>query len=256
MPQSSRMARFNGSIVLLLMLFPDQLFRLLQTGSGKTYTMGTSASLHTFEEEKGVVPRVMVELYDRMQKGKMETEGVTYVLKVQFLEVYGESIRDLLDATAVLGGVQIREMENGELRIDNAKEELVNTVDEMNMLLEKGTLCRTTGSTRMNAHSSRSHAIFTFILQQVLPPLDGTQKGASASSADSMNMFKDDGCEVRLSKFHFVDLAGSERAKRTQATGKRLKEGIDINKGLLALGNVIRYHAIFHANFHAHLNYI
>ena len=46
--------------------------------------------------------------------------------------------------------------------------------------------------------------------------------------------------EVRRSKFHFVDLAGSERAKRTGAAGQQLKEGIDINKGLLALGNVIR----------------
>lgn len=45
--------------------------------------------------------------------------------------------------------------------------------------------------------------------------------------------------EVRKSKFHFVDLAGSERAKRTGAVGQQLREGIDINKGLLALGNVI-----------------
>ena len=45
--------------------------------------------------------------------------------------------------------------------------------------------------------------------------------------------------EVRRCKFHFVDLAGSERAKRTGAQGQQLKEGIDINKGLLALGNVI-----------------
>lgn len=45
--------------------------------------------------------------------------------------------------------------------------------------------------------------------------------------------------EVRKCKFHFVDLAGSERAKRTGAEGLRLREGIDINKGLLALGNVI-----------------
>jgi hypothetical protein len=45
--------------------------------------------------------------------------------------------------------------------------------------------------------------------------------------------------EVRRCKFHFVDLAGSERAKRTGAQGVQMKEGIDINKGLLALGNVI-----------------
>ena len=42
-----------------------------------------------------------------------------------------------------------------------------------------------------------------------------------------------------MAKFHFVDLAGSERAKSTGATGDTFKEGVNINKGLLALGNVI-----------------
>ena len=70
--------------------------------------MGTSASLHVFEEEKGVVPRVMVDLYARMRQNEAENPGVAYTLKVQFLEVYGESIRDLLDATTVPGGVQVR----------------------------------------------------------------------------------------------------------------------------------------------------
>ena len=69
--------------------------------------MGTSASLHVFEEEKGIVPRVMVELYDRIQKCRRENPGFSHMLKVQFLEVYGESIRDLLDATAAAGGVQV-----------------------------------------------------------------------------------------------------------------------------------------------------
>ena len=45
--------------------------------------------------------------------------------------------------------------------------------------------------------------------------------------------------ETIEAKFHFVDLAGSERIKKTGAVGKVLKEGININKGLLALGNVI-----------------
>ena len=48
-----------------------------------------------------------------------------------------------------------------------------------------------------------------------------------------------DDIESLTAKFHFVDLAGSERLKRTGATGDRAKEGISINCGLLALGNVI-----------------
>jgi Kinesin motor domain len=93
-------------------------------------------------------------------------------------------------------------------------------------LLERGSLCRTTGSTDMNAHSSRSHAIFTVVLEQHI----------KSSTQEENN---EDSTEYRTSKFHFVDLAGSERAKRTGATGQRMKEGININMGLLALGNVI-----------------
>jgi len=83
-------------------------------------------------------------------------------------------------------------------------------------LLEKGSLMRMTGGTAMNNESSRSHAIFTIILEQVKNQTD-----------------------LRKSKFHLVDLAGSERQSKTKAEGIRLKEGININLGLLALGNVI-----------------
>jgi hypothetical protein len=92
-------------------------------------------------------------------------------------------------------------------------------------ILQKGTLCRTTGSTDMNASSSRSHAIFTVTLKQSKSTLDEENVKIANSTL--------------ISKFHFVDLAGSERLKRTNAEGDRKKEGISINQGLLALGNVI-----------------
>eukprot|EP00966_Prymnesium_polylepis_P214078 4958255-Prymnesium_polylepis.1 len=82
-------------------------------------------------------------------------------------------------------------------------------------VLAEGAASRSTGATAMNATSSRSHAIFTLALEL-------TSGGKTVAP-----------------KVHFVDLAGSERAKRTGASGERLKEGIQINKGLLALGNVI-----------------
>lgn len=63
---------------------------------------------------------------------------------------------------------------------------------------------------------------------------------ASASEGATSGAEGGSGGEVIVSKFHFVDLAGSERAKRTGAAGDRLKEGININYGLLVLGNVIR----------------
>jgi kinesin family member 4 len=75
---------------------------------------------------------------------------------------------------------------------------------------------RSVGATAMNNVSSRSHAIFTVNFKIVGP--DGSTMKA---------------------KFHLVDLAGSERSKKTKATGTRFKEGVKINQGLLALGNVI-----------------
>ena len=86
---------------------------------------------------------------------------------------------------------------------------------------------RTTKQTNMNDMSSRSHAIFTIYID-----------------SEPLTMDKDDKKEEGLSgithsRFFFADLAGSERAKKTGATGDTLKEGININLGLLELGNVI-----------------
>uniref|UniRef100_A0A2K6FP49 Kinesin family member 4A n=1 Tax=Propithecus coquereli TaxID=379532 RepID=A0A2K6FP49_PROCO len=84
--------------------------------------------------------------------------------------------------------------------------------------LEQGNNCRTVASTAMNSQSSRSHAIFTISIEQ-------------RKKSDKNSSFR--------SKLHLVDLAGSERQKKTKAEGDRLKEGININRGLLCLGNVI-----------------
>lgn len=104
----------------------------------------------------------------------------------------------------------------------------VVSAEEALQCLRLGALSRTTASTQMNTQSSRSHAIFTLhIKQQRLAPSEDETEEPS-------NEF-----ETLSAKFHFVDLAGSERLKRTGATGERQKEGISINCGLLALGNVI-----------------
>lgn len=139
-------------------------------------------------------------------------------------------MKDLLNPLNTVR-IAIRETVSGEMYLSGVREEQVSSAEEVLRLLEKGSMSRTTGSTRMNQSSSRSHAIFSVILEHSihLPAEPG-------QVPTTMNL---DGPEVRKCKFHFVDLAGSERAKRTGAQGLRMKEGIDINKGLLVLGNVI-----------------
>lgn len=112
--------------------------------------------------------------------------------------------------------MSIREGSNGNIYVSGVTGEMVLEEQDVYRLLAMGNACRSTGSTNMNEHSSRSHAIFSFSLQR-----------------------RDENGSVTKSKFHLVDLAGSERAKRTGAIGQRFKESVNINQGLFALGNVI-----------------
>lgn len=111
--------------------------------------------------------------------------------------------------------------------------------------LEKGCLSRTTGQTQMNERSSRSHAIFTIMLQ-----MRSGRSSKNGSVREHFNRSLDafasdfsclsfDAQKYITSKFHLVDLAGSERNKKTLTSGARFKESVTINQGLLALGNVI-----------------
>lgn len=146
-----------------------------------------------------------------------------FVVKVSFLEIYNEEIHDLLVLNTVSSEktINIRE-DKGSVVLMGLHEETVGSMDEMINCLDRGSISRSTASTLMNSQSSRSHGIFTINIEQELLP----------EGDDEIQ-------EFTMAKFHFVDLAGSERAKRTGASGATLKEGININKGLLCLGNVI-----------------
>jgi kinesin family protein 4/21/27 len=129
--------------------------------------------------------------------------------------------------------IAIREEKDGSVSILNVTEEEARSAEQMLTLLERGGCHRTTASTLMNDASSRSHAIFTIFIEQHkiddLYQKDAKQKTVGVSmDTEFMN-----------AKFFFVDLAGSERVKKTGASGVTLKEGININLGLLELGNVI-----------------
>uniref|UniRef100_A0A8C7RE27 Kinesin family member 21A n=1 Tax=Oncorhynchus mykiss TaxID=8022 RepID=A0A8C7RE27_ONCMY len=222
------------------------IFAYGQTGSGKTYTMGTGFDVNIGEEELGIIPRAVSHLFrgieERQQTAKEQGRPVPeFKINAQFLELYNEEVLDLFDSTRDLEAraqkshIKIHEDANGGIYTVGVTTRTVASEAEMMQCLKLGALCRTTASTQMNVQSSRSHAIFTIHLCQVRVCTDNNETDNRIANGNSeMEEY-----ETLTAKFHFVDLAGSERLKRTGATGDRAKEGISINCGLLALGNVI-----------------
>lgn len=207
-----------------------------QTGSGKTWTMGSSSDSRALEETQGIIPRVIRHLFAAIAERESEqdyphateasapfpsssgpsTPLVQFKIYVQFLEIYGEEIKDLLDNTHS-SRVTIRETTGGDVYVCGAKEELVHSPEQMMRALDEGSKFRATAATRMNQASSRSHAIFTVILEQSLFPEGpaaeskveadeaasrGGESGGDSNDSDAPKP------EVRKCKFHFVDLAG------------------------------------------------
>lgn len=138
----------------------------------------------------------------------------TYTFKFSMLEIYNETIRDLLGEQGEK--LEIRQTERGN-SVPGLTEVDVSSTEEVLRLMETGQSNRAVGAHDMNEHSSRSHSILTI---QVV----GVNKHDESQS---------------FGKLHLIDLAGSERVSKTDATGERLKEAQNINRSLSALGDVI-----------------
>ncbi|KAJ2724395.1 hypothetical protein GGI07_001996 [Coemansia sp. Benny D115] len=240
-PDSQQISIFETAVAPLLARFAEgynvTVLAYGQTSSGKTFTMGTDANdlAHGTESDAGVVPRSLSWLFSWI---RAQPAGSTDV-RVSFVEVYNDELIDLV-ALAQYGGVRppvfVREDSRGNIQWTGVKEVTVAAAADAMALLAAGSRERQTSSTRMNGRSSRSHAIFSLALSQ-------TRMRSAAGP-------------VRIeSKLHFVDLAGSERLKKTMAEGDRKREGIAINSGLLALGNVISALGDPARSGHAHVPY-
>ncbi|XP_058398419.1 kinesin-like protein KIF7 isoform X3 [Diceros bicornis minor] len=201
--------------------FNATVFAYGQTGSGKTYTMGEASVASLHEDEQGIIPRAMAEAFKLID----ENDLLDCLVHVSYLEVYKEEFRDLLEVGTASRDIQLREDDRGNVVLCGVKEVDVEGLDEVLSLLEMGNAARHTGATHLNHVSSRSHTVFTVTLEQ---------RGRAPS-----RLPRPAAGQLLLSKFHFVDLAGSERVLKTGSTGERLKESIQINSSLLALGNVI-----------------
>ena len=145
------------------------------------------------------------------------------MVRASYLQIYNENISDLLrtDRTSL----HIREDKKKGVFVEGLSEWAVRTPSEIYSLIKKGALSRATASTKMNDVSSRSHAVFVIIVEQM--------------SIDENDLRPDAPKQIKVGKLNLVDLAGSERVRVTGATGKRLEECKKINQSLSALGNVI-----------------
>lgn len=175
------------------------------TSSGKTHTM------HGDQHSPGVIPLAIKDVFSMIQ----DTPGREFLLRVSYLEIYNEVINDLLDPTGQ--NLRVREDSQGTY-VEGIKEEVVLSPGHALSFIAAGEEHRHVGSNNYNLFSSRSHTIFTLMIE-------------SSAHGDEY-----DG--VIFSQLNLIDLAGSESSK-TETTGLRRKEGSYINKSLLTLGTVI-----------------
>ena len=177
---------------------------------------------------EGVIPRAVKEIFSRISE---KSDDYDFSIRVAFIELYKEKLYDLLSTKSKIKEdciVDLREDPTRGVVIANLTEVVVGNLRQTMEQLENGSVKRVTAATAMNNTSSRSHAIFTLYVE-------GTRKSNAVEPVEAGQ----DKLNNIVTKFHLVDLAGSERAKKTLATGVRYKEGVAINLGLLALGNVI-----------------
>ncbi|CAK9262890.1 unnamed protein product [Sphagnum jensenii] len=197
------------------------MFAYGQTGSGKTHTMlGDIENLENKpSDNRGMTPRVFEYLFARIRREEeeREMENLKFLTKCSFLEIYNEQITDLLEPSST--NLQMREDARKGVYVENLSEVEVHNVQDVIQLLIQGAANRKVAATNMNRESSRSHSVFTCIIE-------------SKWECDSMT-------NIRFGRLNLVDLAGSERQKSSGAEGERLKEAANINKSLSTLGLVI-----------------
>ena len=179
------------------------------TGAGKTFTMLGEA------HSPGLMLMTLGGLFSLVEELSLERD---YQVKLSYLEIYNEVIRDLLNPSKSM--LDIREDPAKGVMVANLTEIMPNTPEEVVDSIRKGNKRRTCEPTEANKTSSRSHAVLQIFVQQ-------------RDKAYDINS------EVAVGKLSLIDLAGSERASNTKNRGMRLIEGANINKSLLSLANCI-----------------
>nr|XP_057920867.1 centromere-associated protein E isoform X7 [Doryrhamphus excisus] len=184
------------------------IFAYGQTSSGKTFTMMGS------DHAPGVIPLAVEDVFNTIKN----CPNKKFLLRVSYMEIYNETVTDLLVDSWKRKPLEVRETINKNIYVADLTEEVVKSPAQALAWIRKGEKNRHYEKTKMNQRSSRSHTIFRMILE-------------SEINADGA---------VIVSHLNLVDLAGSERASQTGAEGTRFKEGCNINRSLFTLGQVIK----------------
>ncbi|XP_039638282.1 centromere-associated protein E isoform X3 [Perca fluviatilis] len=192
------------------------IFAYGQTSSGKTFTMMGSS------RNPGVIPLAVEDVFQTITK----FPNKEFLLRVSYMEIYNETVSDLLVDSSKRKPLEVRETINKNIFVSDLTEELVTSSAQALAWIRKGEKNRHYEKTSMNQRSSRSHAIFRMILES-------REKSDPASGENAEGA-------ILVSNLNLVDLAGSERASQTGAEGARFKEGCNINRSLFVLGQVIK----------------
>lgn len=235
------------------------IFAYGQTGTGKTYTMegaslrltsaikrpistSSKANLSTTnssrrlksneisaydreedESHLGIIQRASKHIFEHIAS----QQGVQFLVRVSYLEIYQEEIHDLLRKEKS-NKLELHERSDVGVYVKGLTSFVCKSIVEIERVMKVGNQNRRVGATDMNEHSSRSHAIFMITVEQ-------------QSKLNDAELLKGDqsGCIIRVGKLNLIDLAGSERQRKTNTLGQRQKESVKINLSLTALGNVI-----------------
>ncbi|XP_012681607.2 kinesin-like protein KIF3B [Clupea harengus] len=203
---------FRPLVDSVLLGFNGTIFAYGQTGTGKTYTM---EGVRNDPERRGVIPNSFEHIFTHISR----SQNQQYLVRASYLEIYQEEIRDLLSKDQSRR-LELKERPDTGVYVKDLSSFVTKSVREIEHVMNVGNQNRSVGSTNMNEHSSRSHAIFVITIECSETGLD-------------------EECHIRVGKLNLVDLAGSERQAKTGAQGERLKEATKINLSLSALGNVI-----------------
>ncbi|XP_034945237.1 LOW QUALITY PROTEIN: kinesin-like protein Klp61F [Chelonus insularis] len=225
-PESNQLMVYNSVVSPLisevLAGYNCTVFAYGQTGTGKTFTMEGSSkdpAVHwQANTPAGIIPRSLSHLFDQLRlQGSLE-----HTIKVSFLELYNEELFDLLDTGDDTPKLRLYDdtSKKGSVIIQGLEEVIVHNKEQVYKILERGSERRQTAATLMNAHSSRSHTVFSVTVHMKEVTLEGEEL-------------------IKIGKLNLVDLAGSENVGRSGAIDRRAREAGSINQSLLTLGRVI-----------------